>query len=158
MKSGEEKEERSLLGLWPGGECSRSGARQGGRSHCWPAPGGAAQLFLPPQPAGRAPVTRPCCPLSSQAWLDSLRTGPCSALALEGRQQRLLSRKEKGEVKNKTKQNKRNKSAGTWLSQQCCPCLLGYCGLCNPVTPHSTVFKSEGMQPGHKNRERHLLA
>lgn len=113
-----ERGNRGLLGLWPGGECSHSGARQGGRSHCWPVLGGAAQLFLPPQPAGRAPVTRLCCPLSSQAWLDSWQTGPCSVLALEGgRQQSLLPHKEKGQVKNKMTQKqkqKRNKSAGAW--------------------------------------------
>lgn len=83
MKGREERGNRSLRGLWPGDECSHSGAQQGGRSRCWLVPGGAAQFFLPPQPAGRVPVTMLCCPQSSQAWLDSLQTGLCSALALE---------------------------------------------------------------------------
>lgn len=148
MKSrGGERGNRSLLGLWPGGECSHSGALQGGRSHCWPVLGGAAQLFLPPQPAGRAPVTRLCCPLSSQAWLDSWQTGPCSALALEGgRQQSLLSHKEEGQVKNKTKKGKGQVS---W----CLACLSDAAR-----SHHSQLYsESEGMQLGRKNRERHLL-
>lgn len=141
------KGNRSLLGLWPGGECSRSGARQGGRSHCWPVPGGAAQFFLPPQPAGRVPVTMPCYPLSSQAWLDSLQTGLCSALALEGgRQQRPLISQRKG-----THQLVHS------MFQQCCPLQRG---LCNPVTYTTANYtqKVRGMHLGHKSRERHLLS
>ena len=97
----EEKEEgtRCLHGLRPGGEYSHSGAPRGGRSHCWPVPGGAARSFLPLQPAGRAPVTELCCPQSSQAWPDSWQTGLCSAPALEGgRQQSLWSPGEEAQV------------------------------------------------------------
>lgn len=119
------KGNRSLLGRWPGGECSHSAARPGGRSRCWPAPGGAAQFSLPPQPAGREPVTMLCCPLSSRAWPDSLRTALCSAPALEGgRQQRPLISPGKGT----------SQLALHDMSQPCCPCICSNCGLWNPVT------------------------
>lgn len=139
------KGNRSLLGRWQGGECSHSGARPGGRSHCWPVPGGAAQFFLPPQPAGREPVTMLCCPLSSRAWPDSLRTGLCSALALEGgRQQRPLISPGKGT----------SQLALHGMSQPCCPLHLQQLWALEPSHLHHSQLYSEreGMQLGHTSR------
>ena len=138
---------RSLRGLWPGGEYSHSGAQQGGRSHCWPVPGGAARSFLPPQPAGRVPVTMLCCLQSSRAWRDSLQTAMCSALALEGgRQQRPLISQGKGT----------SRPALQWMPWQCWPRTSGNCGLCNLVTytTANCIQKVRAMQLGHVSRER----
>lgn len=144
------KGNRSLLELWPGGECSHLGARQGGRSHCWPVPGGAVQFFLPPQPAGRVPGTMLCYPLSSRAWRDSLQTGLCSALALEGRQQRPLISQGKGISQ---------------LALQAClsnaaPCISSKYGLCDPVTYTTANYiqKVRGMRLGWSHEQGEIPA